>query len=346
MGCTSSVVVDEHTKALDQQLKEDKRRLESEVKLLLLGAGESGKSTIVKQMKIIHNSGFTAEDLELMRPLILNNVIECIKVLVLGANDMGYPLAPENVPLAAKFTAANSLAMTLDAALGQDVARLWKDPAMQRAYEDRARLQLPDSAKHVLDNVSRIAAPGYVPSVDDILRCRARTTGIHELIFKVQQFVFRMVDVGGQRSERKKWVHCFQDVTAIVFVVALDCYDMKLYEDENVNRMHESLQLFDEICNSKWFKDTALVLFLNKSDLFKEKIEKVDLKVCFQDYAGGNSFANASLYMQSKFKSLNRQPTKQVYMHLTCATDTENVRFVFNSVRDVVLNAGLTESGL
>lgn len=117
-------------------------------------------------------------------------------------------------------------------------------------------------------------------------------------------------------------------VTAIVFVVAMDCYDLKLYEDENVNRMHESIQLFDEICNSKWFKDTALVLFLNKSDLFKEKIERVDLKVGFADYAGGCSFANASLYLQSKFKSLNRQPNKQIYIHLTCATDTENVRCV------------------
>lgn len=87
-------------------------------------------------------------------------------------------------------------------------------------------------------------------------------------------FHFRMVDVGGQRSERKKWVHCFQDVTAILFVVAMNSYDMRLYEDENVNRMHEAIQLFDEICNSKWFRSTALVLFLNKSDLFKEKIQK------------------------------------------------------------------------
>jgi len=62
-----------------------------------------------------------------------------------------------------------------------------------------------------------------------------------------------MVDVGGQRSERKKWMHCFQDVTAVIFCVALSEYDLKLYEDDTTNRMHESLKLFKEICNSKWF---------------------------------------------------------------------------------------------
>ena len=97
---------------------------------------------------------------------------------------------------------------------------------------------------------------------------------------------------------------------------------MRLYEDENVNRMHEAIQLFDEICNSKWFRQTALVLFLNKSDLFKEKIEKVDLKVCFADYAGGMNYQNGVAYMQTKFKSLNRQPNKPIYIHVTCATDT------------------------
>jgi hypothetical protein len=95
-----------------------------------------------------------------------------------------------------------------------------------------------------------------------------------------------MVDVGGQRSERKKWIHCFQDVTAVVFCVAMSEYNQKLYEDEGVNRLDESLKLFDEICNSRWFTDVAIILFLNKSDIFREKIKKVDLSVVFPNYKG------------------------------------------------------------
>lgn len=81
-----------------------------------------------------------------------------------------------------------------------------------------------------------------------------------------------MVDVGGQRSERKKWMHCFQEVTAVIFCVALSEYDLKLYEDDTTNRMQESLKLFKEICNTKWFANTAMILFLNKRDIFSEKV--------------------------------------------------------------------------
>jgi hypothetical protein len=83
---------------------------------------------------------------------------------------------------------------------------------------------------------------------------------------------FKIYDVGGQRNERKKWIHCFSEVTAVLFVAALSEYDMVLYEDQDTNRMQEALDLFEEICNSRYFKKTAMILFLNKRDLFFEKI--------------------------------------------------------------------------
>ena len=52
------------------------------------------------------------------------------------------------------------------------------------------------------------------------------------------------------------------------------------------NRMHESLKLFDSICNNKWFTDTSIILFLNKKDLFEEKIKKSPLTICFPEYTG------------------------------------------------------------
>lgn len=50
--------------------------------------------------------------------------------------------------------------------------------------------------------------------------------------------------------------------------------------------MQESLKLFDSICNNKWFTDTSIILFLNKKDLFEEKIRKSPLTICFPEYAG------------------------------------------------------------
>lgn len=104
--------------------------------------------------------------------------------------------------------------------------------------------------------------------------------------FKIGDLTYRMVDVGGQRSERKKWIHCFENVTAVIFMVALSEYDQVLFEDKNVNRMHEARMLFDSICNSRWFARTSIVLFLNKTDLFKRKLEKSPLRKYFPDYSG------------------------------------------------------------
>ena len=129
-----------------------------------------------------------------------------------------------------------------------------------------------------------------MPSVKDVLMSRTKTTGVTELDFNMGPSKIKLVDVGGQRNERKKWMHCFQDVTAVIFVVALSEYDLKLYEDNTTNRMFESLRLFKEICNSRWFTNTAIILFFNKSDLFEAKLQKSDLSVCFPDYKGDYYF--------------------------------------------------------
>jgi guanine nucleotide-binding protein subunit alpha, other len=96
----------------------------------------------------------------------------------------------------------------------------------------------------------------------------------------------RMFDVGGQRSERKKWIHCFEDVTAVLFLVAISGYDQCLVEDKDANQMQEALMLFDSICNSQWFVNTSMILFLNKIDIFRDKIKQSPVKNYFPDYQG------------------------------------------------------------
>ncbi|KAK6011859.1 g-protein alpha subunit, partial [Ostertagia ostertagi] len=133
---------------------------------------------------------------------------------------------------------------------------------------------------------------------DDVLRTRVKTTGIVETHFTYKDLHFKMFDVGGQRSERKKWIHCFEGVTAIIFCVAMSEYDMVLAEDDEMNRMIESMKLFDSICNNKWFTETSIILFLNKKDLFEEKIKRSPLTRCFPEYTGSNSYEEAAAYMQ------------------------------------------------
>ncbi|CAB3365907.1 Hypothetical predicted protein [Cloeon dipterum] len=225
--------------------------------------------------------------------------------------------------------------------------RLWQDEGLQSCFSRSREYQLNDSAAYYLNALDRISQPSYIPTQQDVLRTRVKTTGIVETHFSFKGLNFKMFDVGGQRSERKKWIHCFEGVTAIIFCVALSGYDLVLAEDEEMNRMIESMKLFDSICNSKWFVETSIILFLNKKDLFEDKITKSPLTICFPEYTGSNTFEEAAAYIQMKFENLNKKKGfKEIYTHFTCATDTNNIQFVFDAVTDVIIKNNLKDCGL
>jgi len=270
-----------------------------------------------------------------------------MRVLVTAASDMGIELEPANKVAGANILSDNAgFSGTLSPAIARDIKMLWADPAIRLVFSRSSEFQLNDSAGYYFDAIDRIALPDYAPTEQDVLRSRTKTTGIIETEFAIEGVLFRMVDVGGQRSERKKWMYCFQDVTAVIFCVAMSEYDLKLYEDDTTNRMHESLKLFKEISNTKWFVNTAMILFLNKQDLFKEKIVKTDLTVAFPEYTGGKNFDSATEYIKKMFLAQSENPKKSIYSHFTCATDTQNVSVVFNAVKDIILNDTLKEAGM
>jgi hypothetical protein len=137
-----------------------------------------------------------------------------------------------------------------------------------------------------------------------------------------------MYDVGGQRSERRKWIDCFDNVDAVIFVAALSEYDQTLAEAKRTNRMVEALELFRSVCNNRAFANTSIMLFLNKKDVFAEKILYSDIQAQkpFQDYAGPpREFNSGVLYFIQKFKEcLINDDFNDSFIHVTCATDTNN----------------------
>ncbi|KAK2161518.1 hypothetical protein LSH36_115g06036 [Paralvinella palmiformis] len=148
-----------------------------------------------------------------------------------------------------------------------------------------------------------------------------------------------MFDVGGQRSERRKWIQCFDDVRSVLFVAALSGYDMTLLEDPSVNRMEESLRLFRQISNTYFFRNISMILFLNKYDLFCDKIlySERHLKYYFHGFKGQNYDVEAAAqYIKVLFLSTDIHQERNIYPHLTTATDTSNVAIVFKAVMDII----------
>lgn len=334
--------------AIDRQLAAEQEVQARTVKLLLLGAGESGKSTLVKQMKIIHGDGYTQEELRSYKPTICDNLVHSMRAVLEAMGMLKINLGDQanrvHVKEILSYMAPDPNGLPQQVALA--IAELWKDEGVQECYRRSNEFQLNDSAAYYFGHINRIREPNYVPTQQDVLRARVRTTGIIETSFKFKNMVFRMFDVGGQRSERKKWIQCFDDVTAVIFVSALSGYDMKLYEDQTTNRIHESRDLFDAICNNQFFTKTSMILFLNKTDLFAKKIVATPLSKYFPDYAGPDGDAEpAKQYILNLFKSCHKNGSKTIYHHFTCATDTTNIQVVFDSVSDIIIERNLKNIG-
>merc|ERR1712241_319921 len=191
-----------------------------------------------------------------------------------------------------------------------------------------------------MQDLDRLCTADYQPSDQDVLRSRVKTTGVSQIQFTYKEIQFRMFDVGGQRSERKKWIHCFDNVTAVLFVVSIAEYDQVLEEDGITNRMMESMELFENIVNNTYFKKKSFIVFFNKKDLFEKKIQEKGIKDTFPDYTGDpKSFTESSEYLVKAYLAKNRGECsdRSMYPHLTTATAPEHVKFVFVTVADIIL---------
>ena len=318
--------------------------LNQKKKLLLLGAGESGKSTVFKQMRIINASGYSPGELKQFKYIIHKNIIDGIKTLIEAATERELEFLESNEDNADSMLLFDG--DTIGPEVGQRLVNLWTDPAIQEAFRRRAEFQLSDSVGYFMGHLERVCTSDYLPSVDDALHARVRTSGVVSRDFDIKGQAFQMFDVGGQRSERRNWLPLFDHVTAIVFVAAISEYNQVVPEDRSKNRVTEALELFEQIVNSKHFEGIDVILFLNKSDLFAEKIKTVDPVTWFPDYTGGCDYERAEAYFKKAFEKRIADKKKQLYSYTTCATDTQNISVVFSAVQGIIMKNVANSDGL
>lgn len=225
------------------------------------------------------------------------------------------------------------------------IRTLWRSETMKEVWSNRAKANVIDSHKEFLDDLDRIASPSYVPTPSDILLARVKTKYVVTEKYRIDGTDYEITDVGGQRSDRGKWIHYFDDRDAVIFVVALSEYDQKLSESKVTNRMVEALKLFESICSEPAFANTSILLFLNKRDLFAEKIQYSHIvdQTPFHDFAGRlESYDDGVSFFTNKFKRIN----DDCYIHVTCAVDTNNMDFVLSATRRIIMENNLLQSSL
>ncbi|KAG5519275.1 hypothetical protein PMAC_001900 [Pneumocystis sp. 'macacae'] len=383
MGCTFSCAYDPETlrsREIEAYLRRDEDHVSvenaQEVKVLLLGCrrwrewqdndsqgmwylGLRRVIYVFQQMRLIHMSGFTQEEREYYRTIVFSNMLQSMRLIIEAMEEFDICFdRPENevvwwywysgliwraaifgfvIAGPGDYKPGESAAGVLPAAYFV-VGRCRGDLCISRNGSISIGLR-----GSFFENIHRLFDRKYIPTDQDILRCRLKTTGITETCFKVSGLMYRMIDVGGQRSERRKWIHCFENVTAVLFLVAISGYDQCLTEDNGANQMQEALVLFDSICNSQWFINTSIILFLNKIDLFKVKLHVSLISNYFPDFNSDNQndYRASCLFFRQKFLKLNRNHQKTIYTHFTNATDTTLLKNVMVSVSDIIFNQNL-----
>ena len=344
-ACTKSTVYQPverttETESIDRQLDEAKAREELHFKILCLGAGESGKSTVIKQLTFIHKQQLTPEERLSYVKVLQNNTVQCMITLIKEAEAFGYSSQfAEAERVAADAVCNHDQRSDIQYELVESIQLLWHSEAIQLTYSRRNEYWHLEATDYYFANAERYVADGFVPTEEDIVMARKRTTGVVVTELDYGGVHWSCVDVGGQRSERRKWLNCFDSVKAIIYVVNLAGYCKVLFEDKAVNRMHESLNLFEATMSNPLFQHTPVFIFLNKKDLFEQLLRTQPIDCCFPDYQGSNDLHSCIEFISEEYE--RRLPVgrrdKPTFL-LLAARMKKDVQYCFEEVKDLLLD--------
>ncbi|KAL7061334.1 hypothetical protein AAHC03_09948 [Spirometra sp. Aus1] len=300
-------------------------------RILLIGTGESGKSTFVKQLKLLSSpkQTFTEDYRVRFIPEIQRNVLQSLSNIVnfMILEDIPFGKNKKKLEAAKKVIIKayaevhvnpdniNDYTNNPDTAKREDFydqcALLWDDEAVKETQLRGNEFQQIDCAQYFLDKLGTIRATGYMPTDEDILQCRTKTLGIHTESILYNNVPFELVDVGGQREQRAKWIEAMTDgVTAVIFLTDVSAYDRMLEEDNTVNRLRESYHLFGQVWTKSLLREKSFILFLNKQDKLSDKIrsDRNPISDFFPEYE--EQKCNFTVELLSELKALREKKAK------------------------------------
>ncbi|KAJ8325973.1 hypothetical protein BDV3_003830 [Batrachochytrium dendrobatidis] len=322
-----------------------KRQAAEAPTMLILGSGDSGKTTFIKTLHICLGGGLTAQQKLQYHHQMLDNIVDSIKALLLASIALGYKVEP----VQAKQI---MLAFHRHGALGLSqqhidyINQLWRHKGVQSCWKQSFKFKIQDTCDYFLDNIQTKAQFGYKITNQDALHVRHATTTISECVFEQNGITMRFIDVAGQRRFRKNWAAHFDNVDSTLFITSVSSYDQALEEDKTVNRMSDSIQLFSELASNIYLKNKALIVFLNKTDLLKKKLRYTKLQEYFPGYHGGNDPISVIDYFKKELGTKVRTRKDRVYMHATCCTSETAISFLVATTTDVLIKSRLDRHGL
>jgi len=305
-------------------------------------------------MRHIWGKQFQTKERHNYQKIIWENVTECIQTLCEQSIKLKIEECEtdeknkDSITFALKLNKSNIL---FDDKMYQIFQTIWDDEGIKTTLLHRDKFYIMDSAEYFLNNMKKYVGKDYVPTFDEICHCKVRSTGVKSENFVFNKVLFTVYDLGGQRSERRKWLNVCDNVKAIIYVTSLAGYNQVIFEDGKTNRLMESFNVYDQYINHESFKKINIILFLNKQDLFDQMIKNIPFTVCpCDDYKDNPNDRDSvikyiiGVYQKKTFGFDTGK--RSIFHHITCATNTEDVKAVFAAVRHIVIKNHLVDSAI
>ena len=297
--------------------------------LLLCGAGESGKTTFTRQLKRKFIGEFDDKERKGFVQTIRGNLIEAMQQLIFWVERHEKEISSEYENDVAAISELNPFDTEFTPELAEQLKNLWQDEAIQEAFQHKDETIIPDHMDYFYNKIDDLVEDDYTPSDDDVLRARIRSIGIDSVTLNLDGALIRIYDVGGQKNERSKWDKVMSEVGGVIFCVSFAEFDKPCFEDQNLLRINDALEIFKEVTHRDEFKEAPFFLLCNKFDAFTEKIKNTDSFVkIFPDYSGDSHDPEAcKQYLVEKFIEAANPPIPErpIIVYTQSALDSEQV---------------------
>eukprot|EP01127_Copromyxa_protea_P000430 TRINITY_DN10358_c0_g1_i1.p1 TRINITY_DN10358_c0_g1~~TRINITY_DN10358_c0_g1_i1.p1 ORF type:complete len:364 (-),score=78.92 TRINITY_DN10358_c0_g1_i1:54-1076(-) len=333
--------------------KKVKKGWKKELKLVVLGIAASGKSTFTRQMRMIHEASWTQAELENFYDIICANVYDGLRELGLAMTKFGLECNdPENTKRCRYYKELTEPPSINDVEL-ERIKALWADKSVEKCVK-----QMREGSELIIHNLGYfierldvIAGENYIPSDDDILHCRQRSTGATETCFIKDKTRITLIDMGGQRPERAKWEKVLADgVKGVFYFVALDEFNVPSTEEKGKTKLEVSLEAWKDLLTTAKLTNVSIILLFNKIDLLDEKLKTGFSCVLdqFPNYKGEKTKDGFLDFIRDMFVGSVPDTYNLDFISnfVCCALDTALMGKLFTEAQEHIVRRALAANGL
>jgi len=310
--------------------------LPTNINILVLGNQFSGKHRLLKKLKVEYGDEYSLEERRDFKRIIQKTILRTIHVIIKACNSFGYKVLKENEEYVNIMN--DAFAFTTEVVNG--IKKLWDDTAIIKTLLKKSELAIPEHVEYFIEKIDDFSKQDYIPTDEDIIKC-PDTSLTCEYGIAFEKWMFKFIAMGQTQKNASYWTSAF-DFNAILFVVSLADYDYVSLErapTNNIkknasfwktnNNLWDSLQIFAELQNEQ--NGRSIILIFTDSDIFKQKLFEVDLKVCFPDYTGGVDYSKACEFVKHKFLSICTG--RKVFSEFSSDIDQNEMNFIFDCVK-------------